>query len=81
MVVEVMGRHAGHIAAWSGMAGGADVILVPEYPFEVEEVCDHLRRRHGNGQRLGDFQIDSRDGGQVRPSAKPRFCQALFCQM
>lgn len=49
MVVEVMGRHAGHIAAWSGMAGGADVILVPERPFEVEDVCDHLRNRHDNG--------------------------------
>jgi 6-phosphofructokinase 1 len=49
MVVEVMGRHAGHIAAWSGMAGGADVILVPERPFEVEEVCDHLRNRHAHG--------------------------------
>ena len=52
MVVEVMGRNAGHIAAWSGMAGGADVILVPERPFEIEEVCDHLRRRHGNGSNF-----------------------------
>ncbi|HWI22156.1 MAG TPA: ATP-dependent 6-phosphofructokinase [Baekduia sp.] len=49
MVVEVMGRHAGHIAAWAGMAGGADVILVPERPFQIEEVCDHLRNRHNNG--------------------------------
>ena len=52
MVVEVMGRNAGHIAAWSGMAGGADVILVPEYPFEIEEVCDHLRNRHANGSNF-----------------------------
>lgn len=50
MVVEVMGRHAGHLAAWSGMAGGADVILVPERPFEIEAVCEHLRRRHGSGK-------------------------------
>ena len=49
IVVEVMGRHAGWIAAYSGMAGGADVILVPERPFDVEEVCDRLRRRHDRG--------------------------------
>ena len=50
MVVEVMGRHAGWIATWAGMAGGADVILVPERPFDVEEVCARVRRRHGTGR-------------------------------
>ena len=50
IVVEVMGRHAGWIAAYSGMAGGADVILVPERPFDIEEVCEHLRRRHAGGR-------------------------------
>ena len=40
IVVEVMGRHAGWIAAYSGLAGGADVVLVPEYPFDIDEVCD-----------------------------------------
>ena len=50
MVVEVMGRHAGWIAVYSGMAGGADVVLVPERPFDVEEVCDSLRRRHESGR-------------------------------
>ena len=50
MVVEVMGRHAGWIAAYSGIAGGADVILVPERPFDIDEVCDSLRRRHGGGR-------------------------------
>ncbi len=49
IVCEVMGRHAGWIATHSGMAGGADVILVPERPFDVDEVCDHLRRRHDRG--------------------------------
>jgi phosphofructokinase-like protein len=49
MVLEVMGRHAGFIAAHSGMAGGADVILVPERPFDIEEVCNHLHRRHATG--------------------------------
>src|SRR5688500_8149167 len=46
IVVEVMGRHAGWIALYSGMAGGADAILIPERPFDVEEVCDRIRRRH-----------------------------------
>jgi 6-phosphofructokinase 1 len=49
MVVEVMGRHAGWIALWSGLAGGADVILVPEQPFDVDEVCARLQRRHAAG--------------------------------
>ena len=50
MVVEVMGRHAGWIAVYSGMAGGADVILVPEQPFDIENVCDNVRRRHEGGR-------------------------------
>ena len=50
MVVEVMGRHVGHIATWSGIAGGATMILVPEEPFDIDEVCDTLRRRHDQGR-------------------------------
>ena len=49
MVVEVMGRHAGHIAVWSGIAGGATMILIPEEPFDIDAVCDALRRRHEKG--------------------------------
>jgi 6-phosphofructokinase 1 len=49
MVVEVMGRHAGWIATYSGLAGGADVILVPETPFDIEEICARLTRRHELG--------------------------------
>jgi 6-phosphofructokinase len=41
-----MGRDAGWIACYAGLAGGADVILVPERPFDVEDVCNHLRHRH-----------------------------------
>jgi ATP-dependent phosphofructokinase / diphosphate-dependent phosphofructokinase len=50
IVVEVMGRHAGWIAAYSGLAGGADVILVPEQPFDIDEVCEHIKRRHATGR-------------------------------
>jgi 6-phosphofructokinase 1 len=49
MIVEVMGRSAGWIALEAGIAGGADVILIPEKPFDVEEVATHLRRRHLRG--------------------------------
>ena len=50
MVVEVMGRHAGHIATYAGIAGGADVILVPEHPFDIEDVTRHVRKRHTRGR-------------------------------
>src|SRR5215207_6057598 len=50
MVVEVMGRHAGWIALQSGLAGGADVILIPERPFDIDEVCGMIRRRHARGR-------------------------------
>jgi 6-phosphofructokinase 1 len=49
LVVEVMGRHAGWIALHSGLAGGADVILIPERPFDIDEVCAAIRRRHDRG--------------------------------
>jgi 6-phosphofructokinase 1 len=49
MLVEVMGRSAGWIALEAGIAGGADVILIPEHPFDLEEVASHLRRRHLKG--------------------------------
>jgi phosphofructokinase-like protein len=52
MVVEVMGRHAGWIAAYSGIAGGADVILVPEKPFDIDKVCDQIKRRHSRGVKF-----------------------------
>jgi len=50
MVCEVMGRHAGWIAIHSGMAGGADVILIPERPFDLDEIVARLKRRHESGR-------------------------------
>jgi ATP-dependent phosphofructokinase / diphosphate-dependent phosphofructokinase len=50
LIVEVMGRNAGWIALHSGIAGGADVILIPEIPFDVDEVCRLIGRRHGRGR-------------------------------
>jgi 6-phosphofructokinase 1 len=46
LIVEVMGRHAGWIALHSGMAGGANVILIPEQPFDIVKVCDYLEHRY-----------------------------------
>src|SRR3984885_8430359 len=76
MVVEEKGRHAGWSATRAGSAGGADGILVPERPFDVEEVCAHLRRRHERGRsfsivvvsegampREGTMQIVRSDAG------------------
>jgi 6-phosphofructokinase 1 len=54
MVVEVMGRHAGWIAVHSGMAGGADVILIAEHPMSVERCAELIQRRHSRGK---DFSI------------------------
>ncbi|MGH9556919.1 MAG: 6-phosphofructokinase [Terriglobales bacterium] len=50
MVVEVMGRDSGWIALYSGVAGGADVILIPERPFDIEEVAETIKRRHARGR-------------------------------
>jgi 6-phosphofructokinase 1 len=54
MVVEVMGRHTGWIAVHSGIAGGADVILIAEHPMSVERCAEVIRRRHSRGK---DFSI------------------------
>jgi 6-phosphofructokinase 1 len=50
IVVEIMGRHAGWIALESGLAGGADVILIPEIPINIDEVCELIKKRHARGR-------------------------------
>jgi 6-phosphofructokinase 1 len=50
IVCEVMGRDAGWIALWTGIAGGADVILVPEKPIDLDRVCAQLKERHDRGK-------------------------------
>ncbi len=54
MVVEVMGRHAGWIALHSGLAGGADIILIPEVPIDMKEIVSVIKKRHDRGK---DFCI------------------------
>ena len=54
MVAEVMGRHAGWIATCAGIAGGADVILIPEEPIDLDAICALIKKRHARGK---DFSI------------------------
>jgi ATP-dependent phosphofructokinase / diphosphate-dependent phosphofructokinase len=69
MVVEVMGRHAGWIATHSGIAGGADVILVPERPFDIDEVCALLQHRHRRGKNFSI--VVAAEGATMRSGAGP----------
>ncbi len=50
LVLEVMGRDAGHIAMYSGIAGGADIILVPEFPYSMESICSHINKIKKGGK-------------------------------
>lgn len=56
MVVEVMGRHTGHIAVRAGLAGGATMTLIPEVPFDIDEVAQALMRRH-SGQKFASIVV------------------------
>jgi ATP-dependent phosphofructokinase / diphosphate-dependent phosphofructokinase len=73
MVLEVMGRNTGWIAAASGISGGADVILLPESPAPIEDVCDRLRRRHDEGRDFSivvvaeGYALTRRSGEQASP--------------
>jgi ATP-dependent phosphofructokinase / diphosphate-dependent phosphofructokinase len=80
MVLEVMGRHAGWIALWGGVAGGANVILLPEIPFDLRKVADFIRQRDAQGYHStlvvvaegarmpegGLVAVDSNRGGEIR---------------
>jgi phosphofructokinase-like protein len=63
MVCEVMGRHAGHIALHSGIAGGADVILVPERPVNLEQVANYVLSRQSRGKRFSIIVVA--EGAQI----------------
>jgi len=65
MVVEVMGRHVGHIATWAGIAGGATRTLIPEEPFDIDDVCRSLKKRHEEGGRFFSVVV-------VAEGAKPQ---------
>ncbi|MGB5635382.1 MAG: ATP-dependent 6-phosphofructokinase [Waterburya sp.] len=54
MILEVMGRDAGHIALNAGIAGGANMIMIPEIPYKIENICQHIQKRQARGQ---DYSI------------------------
>jgi ATP-dependent phosphofructokinase / diphosphate-dependent phosphofructokinase len=57
MVVEVMGRNAGHIAVWAGIGGGAMMVLIPERPFDIDEVCAAIQHRHETKGRYASIVV------------------------
>ncbi|MBL7152019.1 MAG: 6-phosphofructokinase [Candidatus Omnitrophica bacterium] len=64
IVVEIMGRHAGWIATHAGIAGGADVILIPELPVDIDEVCALIKKRHSRGKRFSIVAVS--EGAQFK---------------
>src|SRR4051794_32298780 len=74
MVVEVMGRHAGHIATHGGIAGGAAEILVPEEPFDVDAVSERIKARHSRGRYASIVVVAEgavpADGGNITQDAE-----------
>src|SRR5262249_49566690 len=68
MVVEVMGRDAGWIALEAGIAGGAHIILIPEIPFTVQRICEHVTQREAYGKRFTIVVVA--EGIQLPPELK-----------
>jgi len=67
IVAEVMGRHAGWIAIEAGLAGGADVILIPEIPIDLDEVCAIIKKRHNRGKTFSIVVVA--EGAQFKDGA------------
>lgn len=63
IVIEVMGRHTGWIALESGIAGGADIVLIPEFPVDIIEVCESVKKRHERGKNFSLIVIA--EGAQI----------------
>jgi 6-phosphofructokinase 1 len=72
MVIEVMGRHTGWIAAYGGIAGGADIVLVPEHPFRITQVCEHLQHRKEQGRAFSIIVVAE----DARPHEDEEFLSA-----
>jgi 6-phosphofructokinase 1 len=84
IVVEVMGRHAGWIAIFSGLAGGADCILIPEEPKTIEEICAVIQRRHARGKKFSivvaseGFQLKGEDALVTKGQQLDQFGHVLL---
>lgn len=64
MIIEVMGRYAGWLALYSGMAGGGDIILMPEFPYDIEAICDQVKTRNAMGKNFSIVVVG--EGARVR---------------
>jgi len=68
MIIEVMGRYAGWLALASGLAGGGDIILLPEFPYDIEVICNKVRERNRQGKNFSIIVVGEGakiDGGQM----------------
>lgn len=77
MIVEIMGRHAGWVACFAGIAGGADVIMIPEKKMDIEDVCKIIKKRHERGKNFsivvvaeGAKLVDKGKEAEIKVSAK-----------
>ena len=77
MVVEVMGRDTGWVGMVGGLAGGADMIIIPEFPVELDAVVDHLKRRRSEGK---DFSIIVIAEGAKMPALEPAMAVAAAAE-
>ena len=68
-IVEVMGHKVGWLTLYAGISGGADVILIPEIPYDVDKVCDVLKARKKNGKPFSILAVAEGAGGLPAPSA------------
>ena len=71
-IIEVMGRHAGHIALQSGLASGAELVLVPEYSMPLDEVCEHINKTHQLGKEYSIILVaeGAYESGEVKEYIK-----------
>src|SRR5260221_14299570 len=72
MILEVMGRDAGHIALASGIAGGADVILIPEIPYTLEAVAAHIEKVRRQGRNFALVIVAEAGKDLTRPHVQPQ---------
>ena len=81
MIVEVMGRSAGHLALCSGIAGGADVILIPEIPYSIKGICQHLAELRDKWERRFAIVVVAEGAKVADDSSLYKSCQTPSCGM
>jgi len=75
MILEVMGRYSGWIALGAGLAGGADIILIPEKPFDIDEICEYIRRRQARGRNFSIIVVA--EGAKPKGGAEIVYSESL----